>query len=223
MQLIVFIGPPGSGKGSLSKLFVQRLGCIQLSTGSLCRKHVAEMTPIGRQIDFFMKSGTLVSDELIVGMVADWLKQNNGSDKRVILDGFPRTVEQARLLRDLIQNELPDCLLHIIQLAAADSLILQRLSSRYICENNDCQTVYTVKQCPALMPKIPNVCDLCQSNLIRRFDDRVETVTERLKTYHWYEQSLIDFFTHMGYQVNYVDVDRSIEMIFNEVKDLIIN
>ena len=95
-RVILFIGPPGSGKGTLSQKCVQKLGWQQISTGDLCRRHIAKQTEIGKSIDFAIKSGKLVSDGLISQMVFDWFRQENIESDVVILDGYPRTVNQAK-------------------------------------------------------------------------------------------------------------------------------
>ena len=103
-NLIVFMGPPGAGKGSLSQLCVDEFGWVQLSTGFLCRKHIAAQTTIGRQIDFFIKSGKLVDDSLIVDMVEEWLAEQIDQQRGVILDGFPRSVVQAQALDEILKK-----------------------------------------------------------------------------------------------------------------------
>ena len=94
-KIIVFLGAPGSGKGALSRLCIESFGWKQLSTGNLCRKHVSEGTALGQQIDFALKSGTLVSDDVIIAMGREWIEQEIEGAEGLILDGFPRTVVQA--------------------------------------------------------------------------------------------------------------------------------
>ena len=101
-QLVIFIGPPGAGKGSISQLCVQAFGWKQLSTGYLCRKHINEQTEIGKEIDFSIKSGKLVSDRLIVTLVEQWLADPSQHESPIILDGFPRNIAQAEALHEII-------------------------------------------------------------------------------------------------------------------------
>ena len=105
-SVFIFIGPPGSGKGTLSHLCVSSLRWVQLSTGNLCRKHIAEQTEIGKQIDFALKSGKLVSDSLINAMVHDWFSMTIQEADNIILDGYPRTVAQAEALHEYLQKNL---------------------------------------------------------------------------------------------------------------------
>ncbi len=169
-DLIVFIGPPGAGKGSLSQLCTSQFGWMQLSTGFLCRKHIAEQTPIGKQIDFSMKSGKLVDDALIVQMVEEWLVAHASEYHGIILDGFPRTVTQAQALAALLSKKVPFCRLNVVRLTACDTTIVERLASRFVCENKDCQKVYSVAD-GALQPHKMGKCDDCSSSLVRRSDD----------------------------------------------------
>lgn len=104
-QAFIFMGPPGSGKGSLSKLCKTYWGWQQLSTGNLCRKHISEDTQIGKEIDFIIKSGKLISDELIASMVDAWLTDVVGKEYSLILDGYPRNFTQAQDLLRLIQDK----------------------------------------------------------------------------------------------------------------------
>ena len=105
-DIIVFIGPPGSGKGTLSGLCVKELGWVQISTGNLCRKHIADKTKIGQEIDFAIKSGKLVSDNLITDMIIDWFKHVGDQVRTVVLDSYPRTVAQAQALTSFLRRIL---------------------------------------------------------------------------------------------------------------------
>src|SRR5437870_4418018 len=103
-KIYIFIGPPGAGKGTLAQLCASRMGWIQCSTGDLCRKHVAEQSPLGMQIDLLIKSGKLISDELVIEMVEEWLHKNLYAYEHIIFDGFPRTRVQAELLEALLKK-----------------------------------------------------------------------------------------------------------------------
>src|SRR3990167_8884154 len=142
-KLLVFLGPPGAGKGSLSQMFVKKYGALQLSTGNLCRKQVAEGTEIGKQIDFAMKSGTLVPDSVIIEMVIDWLETDAQDAEFVIFDGFPRTVAQVRAFVELLKERHAGLQLFIVRMDIAQDKLVTRLSSRVICSNRGCQAVYS--------------------------------------------------------------------------------
>ncbi|MFT6765592.1 MAG: adenylate kinase, partial [Alteromonas naphthalenivorans] len=124
-QVFVFLGAPGAGKGALSRLCVKKLGWKELSTGNECRKHRSEGTKIGQEIDFAIKSGTLVSDNVVIDMVAQWIGKNINSALAIILDGFPRTIAQAQGLVQLLKDENNgDLSLHVFQLNLDDEIIV---------------------------------------------------------------------------------------------------
>ncbi len=212
-QLVVFLGAPGSGKGSLARSCVDELGWVQLSTGDLCRKHLAEKTPIGQQIDFAMKSGTLVSDDLIIDMVVEWLSGQQDHGKTIIFDGFPRTVVQAQKFFEIIKHRFPRLAVHIVELVVPDEEIIQRLSSRVICSNNACQRIYSARD-PRLQPKVEGICDVCGSVLIRRADDNSQTVKNRLLIYHKHASELKTICRQEGFNVEEVNGQKPTHEIF---------
>lgn len=213
-QVFVFLGAPGAGKGALSRLCVEKLGWKELSTGNECRKHRSEGTKIGQEIDFAIKSGTLVSDDVVIDMVSQWIKKNISSTMAVILDGFPRTIAQAQGLIDVLKSEDKDDLrLHVVQLILDDEKIIKRLSSRVMCTNKSCQAVYSTLS-ENLKPKKVDVCDVCGNVLMRRDDDNPETIRERLRTYHYHAQALLDFYKKEKYVVDQLDVDQLPEQVF---------
>jgi len=218
-SLYVFIGPPGSGKGSLSNLCVRDFGWIQLSTGNLCRKNIANQTEIGKQIDFALKSGKLVSDSLITEMVVQWLEKKADKYESIILDGYPRTVAQAQELYALLKDRLKDFKLKVVRLRIRDGHIITRLTSRYVCENRDCQAIYS-SAVASSVPKVANVCDHCGDKVGRRDDDNKETIENRLKTYHQYEQPLLDYFASEGCNIKECNVEKSLDDVFKEFKNV---
>ncbi len=212
-EIVLFLGPPGAGKGTLSHLCVKRLGWVQLSTGNLCREHIAQGTEIGQKIDFAIKSGKLVDDSLIVDMVDRWLDEMVTGDQTIIFDGFPRTVPQAEALHSLIDKR-DDISLRLVKLSMADQDLVTRLLARAICVNNKCQAVYSVHEHSSLKPRIPNVCDECEGDLARRSDDEEQAITERLKLYHEHEKGLISFYEAREQLVHEVEAHQPLEQVY---------
>jgi len=220
-QVLVFIGPPGSGKGSLSKLCVQQFGWAQLSTGNLCRQHIAEQTEIGKEIAFAIKSGNLISDNLITSMVQEWLAEKIGTISGIILDGYPRTVAQARAFDEFVQNKLSGLSLKIIRFYIPDEDLIARLSGRLVCTNKECQAVYSAIPGSLQQPKKPMICDVCGAALGQREDDQLASVRERLLIYHKHEQDLLTFYKNSGKDIISLNAGHPLEEVFKEFKRLL--
>jgi adenylate kinase family enzyme len=131
-KVFIFIGPPGAGKGSLSTLCVRRFGWVQISTGNLCRKHIAEQTKIGKEIDLIIKSGKLINDDLINTMVFEWFNEHAGRSSGIIFDGYPRTVAQAEAFGAMLNEMFPAVRVHVVLFELADDVVVDRLCSRYV-------------------------------------------------------------------------------------------
>jgi adenylate kinase len=218
MNIIIFVAPPGAGKGSLSQLCVQGLGWQQFSTGNLCRMHIAQGTEIGKKIDFAIKSGKLVSDDLIVAMVRDWFENLGEAKSWVILDGFPRTISQAQALRNMLQDEYPSAKVTVVRLVVPDQELIKRITSRLTCSNKGCQAVYSLIPESGMAPKNDALCDLCSAHLIRRADDEERAITERLKNYCEHELELLNFYRSALGSVIELNGKRSLEEIFRDLK-----
>lgn len=215
-NVLLFFGLPGSGKGTLSALCTQHLSYEQLSTGNLCREHIAKRSEIGKQIDFAIQSGKLVDDSLITSMVLEWFTQNI-AQKRVILDGFPRTAIQAQGLDEFVkkaQNLKP----LLVQLSIAEDVVIDRLGARRTCSNKSCQAVYSLADESGLKPRAIDQCDICSSKLIVRKDDEAAAIKERLKLYRAHEQALLDFYADAGYPKLQLEANRPIEQVFENLK-----
>ncbi|MBN1549721.1 nucleoside monophosphate kinase [Candidatus Babeliales bacterium] len=218
-QILIFVGPPGSGKGSLSQMCVDQFGWVQLSTGNLCRKHIAEKTEIGKQIDAALKEGKLVPDRMIINVVEPWILENIAHTSTLILDGYPRTLVQAQSLKDFIDRKLPACSIAVVRLSVDDEEVMVRLLSRATCTNKECQAAYSVRKGSGLLPKHDMICDKCGSPLAKRSDDDRVAIAERLKTYYRHERDLLDFYNHVEIPILELRVDRPLQEIFVELKN----
>ena len=220
-QIFVFIGPPGSGKGSLSQACVKDLGWAQLSTGDLCRHHISHGTELGKQIDFFIRSGKLIPDGLMIDMVETWLLEKLNSLDILILDGFPRTLVQAQALDDLLRKEkFSNVNFRVIQLAIDDDMVVHRMMSRLVCPQ--CGTVYS-KEHEELKPRIDMICDKCPGvSLVVRSDDTADSIRHRLAIYHKHAQELVDYYQKQGAnKVAVLQAHKPLHDVFADFKKMI--
>lgn len=220
-SVYLFVGPPGSGKGSLSMLCTSKLGWTQLSTGNLCRMHIAQQTEIGKKIDEVIKAGKLISDELITQMVDEWFAQSVDSSKPIILDGYPRTIAQAKAFTQILKEKYVDVRLNVVRISVADEVAMTRLCSRYICSNKKCQAIYSLLETSVMKPKTASECDTCGSQLERRKDDFPETVKKRLETYKKHEKDLLNFYENSGQSVIECSGEKPLDAVFSDFKQLI--
>ena len=209
-MLLIFSGPPGSGKGSLSQLCVSRLGFKQVSTGNLCRQEIAKESEIGKKIDFLIKSGNLVPDSQITKMVYDWFKEQPDESAPTILDGYPRTVKQAQQFHEMIADGTLPFRVIVVNLLLDDGTVVQRLGSRFVCKNKQCEKIYSANPNAQMMPEKEGICDQCGGQVGQRKDDVPEVILERLKVYHQHAQSLLDFYKSAGYEIVNIDADQPV-------------
>jgi adenylate kinase len=189
---IVFLGPPGAGKGTQAQRLVERYGLLQLSTGDMLRAAVAAGTPLGQQARKIMEAGQLVPDEIIIGMISERLSSPD-SRNGVILDGYPRTVPQAEAL-DRMLSEKGLKLDYAIEMKVDDAELVQRIAGRFAC-----------KKCGAgyhdltRRPRREGICDSCGgTEFTRRADDRPETVQARLKAYNDQTAPILPYYRKQG-------------------------
>lgn len=190
---LILLGAPGAGKGTVAKQLTELDGSVQISTGDILRGAVTAGTELGKQIESLMKSGDLVSDELIMGIMEERLQQPD-CEKGFLLDGFPRTIPQAEALKDLLAR-LNIKLDMAVNLSVGRDVILDRLTTRRTCSNTDCQAIYNVKSNP---PKQEGICDKCGSPVVQREDETTEAISHRLETYNEKTAPLIGFYENEG-------------------------
>ena len=173
---VIFIGPPGSGKGTQAKRLASRFEIPHISTGDMLREAVAEGTELGREAAPIMAEGKLVSDDLMIGIIRDRLGKSDAA-RGFILDGFPRTLVQAEKLDSLVGNGTDA--LRVLQLLVPDEAIVKRISLRRTC--SQCGAIYHLENNP---PANDSVCDRCGSAVVARPDDNETSVRKRLEAFH---------------------------------------
>ncbi len=190
MSNIILLGAPGSGKGTLAQFLVSEKNYTQLSTGDLLRSEISKATPLGAEIKSIIDKGNLVSDSLVISLIEPFIKEKDN----LILDGFPRTTPQAEALEKILfkyQKKLDS----VIFIDLPEEIILERLTGRWTCPS--CGKVYNLNN-PDLKPKTEGKCDIDNSQLIQRDDDKREVILQRLQKYAEQTSPLIDFYEHKG-------------------------
>ena len=209
---VVLLGAPGSGKGTQAKLMVEHYGVPQISTGDLLRAAVKSGTELGKRAKVAMDNGDLVADDIIIGMIAERMKDDDTKDG-FIFDGFPRTIPQARAL-DNIFDEMHHPLGHALLIDVDAELLIKRISGRLTCGN--CGQMYNDFFSP---PAKEGVCDKCDSdNLIKRADDNEKTVRHRVEIYNEQTRPVIGYYDAQRKVVKVEGVG-DIDDVFARVKD----
>lgn len=186
---IIMLGKPGSGKGTVGKMLSEKLGIIHISSGELFRSYVKKAGTIGKEIESYISKGNLVPDELAIKLVEKRLEEPD-CENGVILDGFPRTIVQAKVLDNFL-NKHNNKIDIAVELELSDKDITDRIVKRRVCSNNECREIYNLE---FKKPKQEGICDKCGSKLIQREDDTIETVEKRLKTYHETSEKLVEYY-----------------------------
>mgnify|MGYP001099309709 CR=1 FL=1 len=188
---LILLGAPGAGKGTVAKLLTQLDGSVQISTGDILRAAVAAGTELGKKAEAAMKAGDLVSDDLIMGIMAERLKQADCKNG-YLLDGFPRTIPQAEALKKMLADmgEKLDC---VVNIDVPRDVILDRLTTRRTCTK--CNAIYNVKSNP---PKVAGVCDKCGGPVVQRDDETEEAISNRLDVYNQKTAPLAGFYEKEG-------------------------
>jgi adenylate kinase len=206
---ILLMGPPGAGKGTQAAKLVEEFAIPHISTGDMFRAAVKEGTPLGKQAKEFMDAGQLVPDSVTIGIVKERLAKPDCKDG-FILDGFPRTTEQAEALNRSLQ-ELGIQLDRVINIIVPDDILVRRMTGRRICRS--CGATYHAEYNPS---KKGNMCDKCGGELYQRDDDREETVTKRLAVYQAQTRPLIEYYQDRGLYTE-IDGQQDIDQVLADI------
>ena len=192
-MIIIMLGAPATGKGSVSAILSEEYGIPAISSGDIFRKHISEKTEIGELLNSYMSKGELVPDEIVLRMLDERLKEpdvKNGA----ILDGFIRTVAQAEAFDKMLKEENKEIDI-VVNLETPEDEILERITNRRVCTNKDCKSVYNIVLHPS---KVDGICDKCGSKLEQRDDDTLEKAKNRLEVYHKETEPLVEYYSKTG-------------------------
>ncbi len=207
---LVFLGPPGAGKGTQAKRLAREMGLKHISTGDILREAVKNQTPLGKKAKEFMDRGELVPDELIVALIEEVMPPGGG----VILDGFPRTIAQAEALDKMLSKKGMK-VDKVLLFEVSDDVVVERLSGRRVCPS--CGAVYHIKFNP---PKEDQICDRCGTKLIQREDDKEEVIRNRLDVYRKQTEPLIEYYKDKGILIK-LDASKDIQEVYHELKKVL--
>ncbi len=188
---VVLLGPPGAGKGTQAKLLQEEFGAVQISTGDILRKAVADQTPLGKQASGFISRGALVPDDVIINLVAERLKEKD-CEQGFLFDGFPRTIPQAESLDEILKKMGLD-LNCVLSVQVPQNVIIERLAGRRTCRK--CGAMFHVA---FNAPKRSGVCDGCGGELYQRDDDKEQTIAHRLQVYETQTAPLVNYYRERG-------------------------
>ncbi|MCC6057531.1 MAG: adenylate kinase [Desulfurococcaceae archaeon] len=205
---LIFIGPPGIGKGTYAKMISQKYGIPHISTGDIFREEIAKGSELGLKVKQYVEKGLLVPDEIVVEVVRKVLERPE-CRKGFILDGFPRTIEQAKALDDMTKIDV------VFLFEAPVEVIIERVSGRLICPK--CGAIYNISWKP---PKTPGICDVCGTPLIRRKDDEPEVVRTRYQVYKQTFAPVIDYYRRKGILVE-IDASRDAREVVADVEKIL--
>ena len=207
---LVFLGPPGAGKGTQAKRLAREMGLKHISTGDILREAVKNQTPLGKKAKEFMDRGELVPDELIVALIEEVMPPGGG----VILDGFPRTIAQAEALDKMLSKKGMK-VDKVLLFEVSDDVVVERLSGRRVCPS--CGAVYHIKFNP---PKEDQICDRCGTKLIQREDDKEEVIRNRLDVYRKQTEPLIEYYKDKGILIK-LDASKDIQEVYHELRKVL--
>ena len=213
---IIMLGAPASGKGTMTEFLKRDLDIPHIDMGGMLRSAVKEETELGKQALLYMSEGKLVPDEVVIGIVKDRLAKDD-CKKGFILDGFPRTIEQAKALDDILSENSASVKVVNIDLDLPKEEFLDRIVNRRLCSDKSCGAVYNTKFKP---PKEEGICDKCHAPLEHRKDDTEEVAMNRLETYEKQTKPLIEYYSAQGRLLT-VKASGGSQENYNFVKDAI--
>lgn len=218
-EAVLFLGPPGAGKGTVAQSWREKRDIAYLSTGDMCRTHIREESVLGKELDSYISKGQLVPDDLISRMVEEWLKGIAKSGETLLLDGYPRTAPQVHHWLEMLAKHAPEYTSRVVFFEISLQMVTERLTSRMICSNVSCARVY-----PGGSTASTNDCTKCGASLLQRSDDENEVIRKRLHVYEQNKAALLAAYkktntlvtTFNVEQVAYADMFTQFNRVFTE-------
>ncbi len=210
---MIFLGPPGSGKGTQAGKVAESLEIPHIDTGSMLREEIVAGTEEGKIAEQYINQGQLAPASLVIQIIKNRLSRPD-TQNGFILDGFPRSLEQAEGL-DKILKEINEQIDFVFNIDLNERILIDRMAYRRSCQS--CGQKYNLKFNP---PRVDNTCNICENELTQRADDNEETATKRILTYKKETEPLIKYYTDKGLIIN-IDGDREIYNIFNEIMEIL--
>jgi adenylate kinase len=214
-MFVIIMGPPGAGKGTQAEILAKEFALPHISTGDIFRSAVKEGTEMGKKAKEYMDKEHLVPDEIVVGIVKERLSRPDCKEG-AILDGFPRTVNQAEAL-DEVLRELGMKIDAVICIDADEDELIARLTGRRVCRN--CGATYHVRFNP---PRVRNICDHCSGELYQRSDDNIDTIKERFAVYKKQTLPMFDYYRDK-YPVINIDGSKQIDEVYDDIRSSLKN
>ena len=217
-MIIIMLGAPGTGKGTIGKILSEDMKLTHISTGDIFREQINKKTDLGKKIEGYIANGALVPDDVVIETVETRLLEDDVKNG-AILDGFPRTAAQAEALKKFLLKNNPTQKRIAIELNVPDDEIIKRIVNRVTCSNKSCGAIYNLDTRP---PKQSGICDICGSELKKRADDNEETVRKRLVVYHENAEELLEFYRKNNalYSIYPKQLDEAVASIKKELNKL---
>ncbi|MEG0291772.1 MAG: adenylate kinase [Anaerovoracaceae bacterium] len=210
---LILLGPPGAGKGTQAVRIIEKYNIPHISTGDIFRKNIKEGTVLGKKAQEYMNKGELVPDSLVIEIATDRLTEDD-CENGFLLDGFPRTVEQAVAL-DAFLGERDKKIDHVLDIDVEKDELMTRLIGRRVCKS--CGATYHITNMP---PKAEGICDKCGGELMQRADDTESTVANRIEVYNLQTKPLLDYYDKAG-NIAHLDGSIGFKNLFTEIVEIL--
>ena len=219
-KAVIFLGPPGAGKGTISAICEKEFNWKHLSTGNVCREHILNKTDLGQEIAALIAQGKLVPDQTIMQMIEMWIVTHQYNLDGIIFDGTPRTVEQSVFIDKMLDVQFKNFKTLIIKFEVDEEVLMNRIESRVVCGNKDCQRVYSTQSGNSLQSKQLMKCDVCNHDLVHRPDDSRETLKKRLDVYYQHEKDMLQYYKDNGRAILVVNAQDPVDQVFKNIKHI---